>query len=215
MAGFVGSRACGAAALQVRGCVSCGCSTHMFDVELQQVDGAPGSSQRRRSTDKPSLADGYCPARAVLSTMAAILARKPNFAKGLWSPPGSRLCHAPRFHFSVIMVVADRRWEWLKTSMRARPAGMCDDAFSTGFSRTPISMVAMTATRLWIWFSAAEGAGAADARTHGRGSVDGARKPFPRRERLDGRYAGYRVGMGQGGEWARRLRVLRGAAHHP
>jgi hypothetical protein len=28
------------------------------------------------------------------------------------------------------------------------------------------------------------------------GRVDGARKPFPRRERLDGRYAGYRVGMG-------------------
>jgi hypothetical protein len=34
------------------------------------------------------------------------------------------------------------------------------------------------------------------------GRVDGARKPFPRRERLDGHYTGYRVGMGQGGEWA-------------
>ena len=38
------------------------------------------------------------------------------------------------------------------------------------------------------------------------GRVDGARKPFPRRERLDGHYTRYRVGMGQGGEWAMQRR---------
>jgi hypothetical protein len=95
------------------------------------------------------------------------LSQKANFAKGLWSPPGSRLCRAPRFHPG---------WAGTHTGFQPFPSPVrhdhdhrevCDDAFSTGFSRTPISMVAMTATRLWIWFSAAEGAGAADARTHG------------------------------------------------